>query len=134
MTAKVTQKNRKKWYQTSFLNALDESLSMPQSSQHITPKAINIEPESSKLQSKPCETIGLNTSEPIKRNEQGRRIGESHPRSKYTDREIELVLQLKDIGMTVRKIAAKMDMPFSTVGAICSGRSRNQFPSKVTRK
>ena len=129
-------KKKKIWYQTDFLKTLDESSLTQPSEQNNSPKAPKSEPSKSNMQSKLSETTGPNTSSNrwIKRNEFGRRIGDSHPRSKYTDHEVELILQLRDVGMTIRKIAAQVEIPFSTVGAICSGRSRNQFPAKVTRK
>ena len=137
-TKKLPNKTKKVWYQLDFLSELDKSLSMPQPSPSPTPTTKRSEHEPSKWQSNESKPTGPNFSESeqdyIKRNENNRRIGESHPRSKYTDHEVELILQLRDLGMTIRKIAKKMDVPFSTVGAICSGRSRNQFPSKVTRK
>lgn len=127
---------KKIWFQTDFPKTLDASCAMQLNEQSASPKEAKSEPSKSNMQSKSSETIGPNTSSNrwIKRNEFGRRIGDSHPRSKYTDHEVELILQLRDVGMTIRKIAAQVEIPFSTVGAICSGRSRNQFPSKVTRK
>lgn len=136
MTPKA-KKQKKVWFQTSFLNELEQSLATPQQSLDATQKMTKNEHERLKQQLKLYEPSGpsfSNETEYIKRNENNRRIGESHPRSKYTDHEVELILQLRDLGMTIRKIAKKMDVPFSTVGAICSGRSRNQYPSKVTRK
>lgn len=62
-------------------------------------------------------------------NESGLRIGEDHPKAQYTDHEIELVLQLRDQGTSYGKIAAKMDMPKSTVQDFCNGRRRNQHPA-----
>lgn len=64
----------------------------------------------------------------VKLNEKGRRVGDSHPRSRYSDHDVELILQLKAEGFSVRSIAKMMEMPFSTVGAICSGRARCQVP------
>ena len=63
-------------------------------------------------------------------NESGLRIGEDHPKARYTNHEIDLVLQLRDQGASYGEIAAKMDMPKSTVQDICNGRRRNQYPAE----
>lgn len=54
----------------------------------------------------------------------GERIGQDHPKAKYTDREVELVAELRRSGMGFKSIAAAMDMPRRTVRDICSGRIR----------
>jgi len=50
--------------------------------------------------------------------------GQSHPRAKYSDREVELIRQLHDEGLGYQRIAHKMEMPKGTVQDICSGRTR----------
>lgn len=62
-------------------------------------------------------------------NDSGLRIGEDHPKARYTNHEIELVQQLRDEGMGYGTIAKKMDMPKRTVRDICNGRRRNQYPA-----
>lgn len=59
-------------------------------------------------------------------NEHGRRIGQSHPRAKLLDHEIDLVFELKASGMSLAKIAAKMDMSKSGVQKIVNGSRRGQ--------
>lgn len=54
-----------------------------------------------------------------------RRIGESHPRAKFTDGEIELMRQLHDDGLTLRAIAEKFECSFSYVGEVCRHMARN---------
>lgn len=66
-------------------------------------------------------------------NEAGLRIGQDHPRAQYTNREIDLVLQLRDQKASYGEIARKMDMPRSTVQAICNGRTRCQTPTRYIR-
>lgn len=66
-------------------------------------------------------------------NESGLPIGEDHPKARYTNHEIELVLQMRDQGASYGEIAQKMEMPKSTVQAICSGRSRCQTPYQYPR-
>jgi len=43
-------------------------------------------------------------------DERGRRIGETHPRAKLTDHEIDLIRELAEDGMTYQEIAAKFDL------------------------
>lgn len=62
-------------------------------------------------------------------NNSGLRIGEDHPKARYTNHEIELVQQLRDQGHSYGEIARKMEMPKSTVQDICNGRRRNQYPA-----
>lgn len=62
-------------------------------------------------------------------NERGLRIGEDHQNARYTNREVEMVLALRDEGMSYGEIARKMEMPKSTVRDICTGRRRYQYPA-----
>ena len=64
----------------------------------------------------------------------GRRIGEGHQNSKYTDHEVDLVRRLRDDGMPYRRIARKMDMPLSTVWAICACEIRAGIPDHWERR
>lgn len=59
-------------------------------------------------------------------NDEGRRIGQDHPRARYTDGEVAMVWALRDAGWGYRRIALKLDMPRSTVRAIVNGRMRCQ--------
>ena len=63
-------------------------------------------------------------NQPVKRNENGYRIGESHHRAKLTDREIELARQLHDGGMSVTDVANKMDISKGYASKILSHRQR----------
>lgn len=62
-------------------------------------------------------------------NDAGLRIGEDHPQARYTNHEIDLVLELRDEGRSYGYIACKMEMPKSTVRDICTGRRRCQSPA-----
>lgn len=42
-------------------------------------------------------------------NAQGRRIGESHPRAKLTELDVDLVLRLREAGLSLAGIASKFD-------------------------
>ena len=66
-------------------------------------------------------------------NEMGRRIGESHPRAKLTDREVVQVLDLIDEGMSYAQIARKMGVSKSCIAHIASGRRRGQPVARVRR-
>lgn len=78
-------------------------------------------------------------------NERGRRIGESHPRARLTDHEIDLIRELAEdevdeaTGKVTRKrlsyreIAAKFEMAFSHVGDIVRCTKRGQIPERAKR-
>lgn len=63
-------------------------------------------------------------------NESGRRIGQEHPRAKYTDTEVEQVLILARLGKSTSEIAKKMGMPTRTVRAYIRGEYRAQAAAK----
>lgn len=67
-------------------------------------------------------------------NRAGRRIGESHANCRYTDHEVSLVLQLRGEGVAYRQIARLMDMPLSTVYAVCTGVIRAEIPDHWERR
>lgn len=66
-------------------------------------------------------------------NERGRRIGESHPRAKLTDHEIDLIRDLAEEGMSYRQIAAKFEIFFTHVGDIVRCAKRAQIPERAKR-
>ena len=59
-------------------------------------------------------------------NENGRRIGESHPRAKLLDYEVEQVLALLDAGLSFAEVARKFDVSKSCIAHIAAGRRRCQ--------
>lgn len=61
-------------------------------------------------------------------------LGQYHHRAVYTDAEIEEVFALHDAGFRISEIARKMEMPTSTVSAICSGKLRGKTPTGWKRK
>ncbi len=69
------------------------------------------------------------TSHRVAVNDQGRRIGQSHPQAKLTDRDVELLLALRDGGWTYKALAEKFDVSKSQVRNICTGRKRSQLPA-----
>ncbi len=66
-------------------------------------------------------------------NENGRRIGESHPGAKLLDHEVEQVLELLDAGLSYAEVGAKFDVSKSCIAHIASGRRRGQAIAKVLR-
>jgi DNA invertase Pin-like site-specific DNA recombinase len=63
-------------------------------------------------------------------NENGRRIGESHPASKLTDHEIDLIRELYDDGMSISEIARKFEIAKSYCWDICNYYKRCQTISR----
>lgn len=67
-------------------------------------------------------------------NSAGYRIGEGHHRAKLTDDDVDLILYLRDEGLSYAQIAAKFDdgisVSKSTVRDICLGRIRAQLPDR----
>lgn len=59
-------------------------------------------------------------------NERGRRIGESHPRAKLTDHEVDLVRELAEQGLPYAEIAAKFEVHRQTVKRIVRCERRGQ--------
>lgn len=66
-------------------------------------------------------------------NENGRRIGESHPRAKLLDREVDLVLELLEAGLSYAAAAAKFGVSKSCVAHIATGRRRGQLVERLVR-
>jgi DNA-binding NarL/FixJ family response regulator len=66
-------------------------------------------------------------------NENSRRVGESHPRAKLLDSEVDLVLELLESGLSLAKVAAKMDVSKSCIAHIASGRRRGQAIARLVR-
>lgn len=66
-------------------------------------------------------------------NENGRRIGESHPRAKLMDAEVDQVLELLDSGLSLAAVAGKMDVSKSCIAHIATGRRRSQAVARVVR-
>jgi hypothetical protein len=59
-------------------------------------------------------------------NERGIRIGQDHQNARYSDREIQHVLEMRDEGKSYGFIATVMEMPKSTVACICKATRRCQ--------
>ena len=59
-------------------------------------------------------------------NPEGRRIGQEHPRAKFTDHEVELAIWLKGEGYSLAEISRKMEIPKSTICRWINGQCRGQ--------
>jgi hypothetical protein len=67
-------------------------------------------------------------------NERGCRIGQDHPRAKFSDHEIELMRRLhEEHGFGYRRIAAKFNASFAYAGRVCRYLVRNQTPARFKR-
>ncbi len=66
-------------------------------------------------------------------NENGRRIGESHPRAKLLDSEVELVLELLEAGFSYAEVALKFDVSKSCIAHIATGRRRSHTVDRLVR-
>jgi len=66
-------------------------------------------------------------------NEAGRRIGESHPRARLTDHEIDLIRELHEEGLGYKKIAVKFETSPGHVRSIVKCTKRAQIADRAKR-
>ena len=67
-------------------------------------------------------------------NEQGKRVGESHPGAKLTDHDIDLIRQLhEDSDLGYAQIAKEFDVSKWTIADVVKYRRRAQYPTKFKR-
>jgi IS30 family transposase len=66
-------------------------------------------------------------------SEQGSRVGETHPRAKLTDHDVDLIRELHEAGLSYRVIAIKFSVAKSTVRDIVKCRRRWQFVASWRR-
>ena len=69
----------------------------------------------------------------IRLNETGRRIGESHPNTKLTDHDVELILALVDEGLSYTSVAEKFEVSKECVWKIVHGHRRGQWDARLIR-
>lgn len=62
-------------------------------------------------------------------NDAGRRIGEDHPRAVLTNREVDLVHELHEDGMSISELARKMEVSKGCIWKILRGYRRGQVAS-----
>lgn len=66
-------------------------------------------------------------------NEKGIRVGESHPKARLTDHDVDLIFVLYEDGVTIVEIARKMECRKSVINDILKGRRRAQRPVRWKR-
>ena len=66
-------------------------------------------------------------------NSAGRRIGQEHPRAKFTDRDVEMAIQLSYEGFSLSEISLNLEIPKSTICRWLSGESRGQAVARWMR-
>lgn len=66
-------------------------------------------------------------------NQEGRRIGEDHPRARLTDTEIEIAIQLHAEGWGYARVADKFGVSKQAVKQWVVGSRRAQYPTGFKR-
>ena len=66
-------------------------------------------------------------------NEHGARIGQDHPMAVLSDADVDLVHQLHDEGLSIRRIATAMEVSPSQVFRVVSGQQRGQSVARFKR-
>jgi hypothetical protein len=69
----------------------------------------------------------------VQLNDRGLRICESHPRAILSDHEVDLLLELRQEGLTYRRLASVMEISIKQAWRICVGHQRGQVPTKFKR-
>lgn len=62
-------------------------------------------------------------------SDRGQRIGEHHPNAKLTDHDAELIRQLHEAGISMRRIGRKFEVSLGTIQRIVNYESYTQAPS-----
>ena len=70
----------------------------------------------------------------VRVNEDGRRIGESHPQAVLSDVEVDALLAERDAGATLSELARRWGLSKSGVKGIVDGRRRGQVGPRVMRR
>lgn len=63
-------------------------------------------------------------------NERNRRIGEGHANAKLTNEDVDLILQLREDGLSLGVIAEKFEVGKAAIWKICAGHRRCQLPAR----
>lgn len=63
-------------------------------------------------------------------NDLGLRVGEDHVNARLTNAEVDLLLTLRDEGMSYRELAEKFDISKSGARKICKGQTRCQCATR----
>ena len=70
----------------------------------------------------------------VRVNEDGRRIGESHPQAVLSDVEVDALLAERDAGATLSELARRWGLSKSGVKGIVDGRRRGQVGPRLMRR
>lgn len=70
----------------------------------------------------------------LKFDDRGNRIGESNPAAILSDRDVELMLELRAEGYSYRWLADKFEVSRETVKSICTFRRRSIVPARVVEE
>ena len=70
----------------------------------------------------------------VRVNEDGRRIGESHPQAVLSDVEVDALLAEREAGATLSELARRWGLSKSGVKGIVDGRRRGQVGPRVMRR
>lgn len=62
----------------------------------------------------------------VRVDDRGYTIGEDHHGARYTDRDVEMVKELRDEGWSLKDISLKMDMPMRTIRSYIDGTRRGE--------
>lgn len=66
-------------------------------------------------------------------NDQGLRIGETHPRAVLTDHDVVLLLELRAEGYSYRWLGEKFEIHYTHARRICLGQGRAQWAARFKR-
>lgn len=61
--------------------------------------------------------------------DKGCRVGQDHPRAKLTNADIDLLLQMRDDGMSYGRLAEIFEAPKASVACWCKATRRNTAPT-----
>ncbi len=67
----------------------------------------------------------------LKFDDRGNRIGESNPAAKLSDRDVELLLELRAEGKSYSWLSEKFECSIHTVESICQYRRRSLTPARI---
>jgi hypothetical protein len=66
-------------------------------------------------------------------NDEGRRIGEGHPRATILDCVVNRIRELHDEGVTYKELSIRFEISIYTVGKICRYERRDQAPHRYAK-
>lgn len=64
-------------------------------------------------------------------NTEGRRIGMGHPKSRFSDNDVEVIQQMHETGLGYRRIARAFKTSPSSIQSIITNRTRSQWTDRL---